>query len=180
MEIHFVYAGFYCYFWRHEDLLRSFILKGMKEYKIKKITVTIIYMWKEYLITKEGMESYCTEKEFVKKSVNDDLEKLFEDIQLGKKPDDEVDTYFLPKLTKEELNLVERKDSNFMHNFYQNMKADVSKAEMMLSESNSKFVQGFGLRKTFVIENALPEKHTEKSIENQPPYKKARIETKNI
>ena len=77
----------------------------------------MIYMSRSKLITKERMENYCNGKEYAKESVNDDLEKLFEDLQLGKEPDDDVATYFLPKLTKEELDLVERKDEDFMHTF---------------------------------------------------------------
>ena len=44
MEIHFVYAGEY-YYYNTEDrrtLLKTFILKGMKDYGIKKVMVTLI------------------------------------------------------------------------------------------------------------------------------------------
>ena len=133
--------------------------------------VTKIHTWRWRLITKEKMENYCNGKEDEKESVNDDLEKLFEDIQLGKEPDDYVYTYFLPKLTREELGLVERKDEDFMKTFGDGMYADVDKAEMMLSESDSKFVRGFGERKTFTIKNPLPKKRTQKSIEDQPGAK---------
>ena len=85
-------------------------------------------------------------------SVNDDLEKLFKDIQLGEKPDDLVWTYFLPKLTKEELDLVERKDEDFMHTFWFE-RADVDKAEMLQSESDSKYVRSYAVRYTLTIEN---------------------------
>ena len=152
MEIHFVYAGRY-YSDYNEDVLRSFILKGMKKNNIKKVMVTRIHMWRDKLITKESMENFCNGKEDEKDSVNDDLENLFNDIQLGKEPDDDVYTYFLPKLTREELGLVERKDEDFMKTFGYGMDADVDKAEMMLSESDSKFVYGWGRRRTFTIEN---------------------------
>ena len=52
MEIHFVYAGPY-YDNYNEDVLRSFILKGMKKNNIEKVMVTIIGMWRRKLITKE-------------------------------------------------------------------------------------------------------------------------------
>ena len=172
MKIHFVYAGVY-YNWEHEDRLRSFILKGMKKYKIKKVLVTTVYMLKWRLITKETMENYCNGNEYEKESVNDDLEKMFEDVQLGRKSDDWVHTYFLPKLTKEELDLVKRKDGDFMSTFFKTIFADVNKAEMMLSESDSKFAIGIGWRKTSALENSLPAKRIEKSVEDQPPYKKA-------
>ena len=44
LTTHFVYAGEY-YHWGHEDRLRSFILKGMKKYKIQKVMVTIYETW---------------------------------------------------------------------------------------------------------------------------------------
>ena len=144
--------------------------------------MTMIYMFRQRLITKEDMEDFCNGKYHRKESVNDDLEKLFEDIQLGKEPNRRARTYFLPKLSKEELDLVERKDADFMKTFEWEMGADVNKAKMMLSESDSKFVRGLGWRKTFVIENKLQETRSEESIENQPPHKKLRLvmETANM
>ena len=136
-------------------------------------------MWREILITKERVENYYKRKYYQKVSVNEDLEKLFEDIQLGKEPDDYVDTYFLPKLTKTELDLVERKDSDFIKTFSLERYADVPKAEMLLSESDAKFVLGLGKRETFTIENSLPKNHTEKSIQNRPLHKKEAQSSKN-
>ena len=81
MGIHLVYAGDYHYAYGNERL-KSLILKGMKKYKIKKVMVTRIYMKRRQLITKEEMEKFCKGKEYDKISVNDDLETLFEDIQL--------------------------------------------------------------------------------------------------
>ena len=135
IEIHFVYAGDY-YCWKDEEPLKSCILKGMEKYRIKKVMMTRIFMRRWNLITKETLENYCNGNEDKEDSVNDDLEKLFADIQLGKKPNDKVRTYFLPKLTKEELDLVERTDYNFMRIFARTMDADVDKAEMVLSESS--------------------------------------------
>ena len=126
----------------------------MKKYNLEKAMVTRIYMWRDRLITKEKMENYCKGKEEKKLSVNDDLETLFENIQLGEKPDDDIWTYFLPKLTEHELELVERKDEDFMKTFYDEMDADVDKAEMAASESDSKYVHGWSRRETFTIENS--------------------------
>ena len=158
MEIHFVYAGDYYHFCRRARM-RSFILNGMDNYKIKRVLVTRIHMHRKRLITKEVMENFCKGKEDSRKeSVNDDLERLLEDIRLDKELVGLVHTYFLPKLTKEELKLVERKDYDFMHSFWDKMGADVDKSEMMLSESDSKFVFGYSCRTT-IIENSLPVKH---------------------
>ena len=161
----------------------AFILERMKKYKIKRIMVTIMRMSRMNLITKERMERFCNGKESQKLSVNDDLESLFDNIQFGEVIHDITTTYFLPKLTKEQLKLVAEKDSNFMQtfaigtqynletfekdsNFMQtfaidaqyNFNPDVDKAEMEASESDSKFVQVWGWRNTITIENSLKRK----------------------
>ena len=148
----------YKFFYDPQDVMRdqltSFIRKRMKKYKIKKVMVTCIKIWRRHLITKERMERYCKGNALYEKvSANDDIESLFGNLRLGKAPDDNIGGYFLPKLTKEELKLVELKDHNFMQTFQDGMNADVNKAEMMLSESNSKFVRGHYRRFTFTIEN---------------------------
>ena len=153
METHFVYTG--KYYWIHKARLRSSILKKMKKYKIKKVITTIINMSRKNLITQEKMRSFCNGKEFEKESVNDDLDSFYEDHRLGKKPDEFVRTYFLPRLATEELELIEAKDSDFMQTFDLKMKADVDKSEMKLSKSDSKFVYCYGWRQSFTIENSL-------------------------
>ena len=122
--------------------------------------VTRIYLERWNLITKEEMESYCKGENWKKDSVNDDLESLLENIRLGKESDEKVSTYFLPKLTKEELELVERRDTNYLQNF-QGPNPDVGEAEMMLSESDSKYVLAISRRRTYVIET-LSENSSEK------------------
>ena len=159
LDIHFVYAGYYYY--QRQNQLKNFILKGMKMHRIKSVMLTSIGMHRELLITKEKMEIICSGKaevkEPVKDSVNDDLESMFEDIRLSKEPISSADTYFLPKLTKEELKLVEMKDQKYLKTFDRtnrfSLDPDVNEIEMMLSESNSKFVAGFGFRRTFLLEN---------------------------
>ena len=100
------------------------------------------------------MESYCKGEMEEQDSVNDDLESLFQNIRLGKEPDEKwVYTYFLPKLTEEELELVERRDTSYLQTF-SGRNPDVDETEMMLSESDSKYVQGYSWRRTFVIENS--------------------------
>ena len=117
--------------------------------------VTIIHMKRRNLITKEAMEKYCKGKEIsyisgktIKDSVNDDLESFFEDLRLGKEPKKEVYTYFLPKLTEEEMELVEKKDTSYLKTFYLgDMKEKREKIQ-----SDSKFIQGRCVRRTFTIE----------------------------
>ena len=152
METHFVFAEDF-YYWKHGDKLISFIREKMKKYKIEKIIVTNISMERVCLITKEDMENFCNGNERQKESMTDNLESFFEDIRVGKATDADIGTYFLPKLTDEELEMVERKDEDFMDTFWNSMDdADVREAKMKLSESNSKFVLGYGWRGTATIE----------------------------
>ena len=190
LETHVVYAGFYYTansLLNHEDRLRSLILQGMKKYKIKSVMVTSIFMLRMKLITLEHMEellhwnawrNFCTGKEYATKSSNDDLELLFEALRLGKAPSENARTYFLPKLTEKELELVEKKDSHYLQTFSTSTfmldftvytrtflddfsrwgipdHPDVQEAEMKASESNSKFVQGNCYRRTYTIENSF-------------------------
>ena len=155
MEIHFVYAGQPQSSKNLYYRLGPIILEGMKKYKIRLVMVTIIYLQRWKLITKEKMESYCLGKEDQKKSINDDLESFFENLQHGEPIPYSVehnDLYFLPKLTREELKLVERKDSNYMKTFI-HWDPDVNEAEMKLSESNAKYLLAKSARKTIRIMN---------------------------
>ena len=167
LKIDFIYAGHY-YFQDEAKLtlFTDFILNGMKKHKIKSAMVTRIYLLRQRLITKEKMEGYCKGEEDDKDSVNDDLESLFENIRLGKESDDDVKTYFLPKLTEEELKLVERRDTTYFQTFSNSLNPDVDETEMMLSESDSKYVRAWARRKTFVIENS-----SENSSEKQSGFK---------
>ena len=148
MKTHFVFARHF--YLIGDEKLKSLILRGMEKYNIKKVMVTIMSRWREKLITKEDMVCYCKGGE-EQRSVNDDLDLLFEAIRLDKKSDDHVVTYFLPMLTENELELVERKDSNYLKTFLVK-NPDVKEAEMKRSESDSKFVCELGLRRTFTIE----------------------------
>ena len=132
-----------------EGTLKSFFLERMKKYRIESVMVTIINLERRGLKTKEAMEEYCKGK---KDSVNEDLESFFEDLRLGKDPVKYAETYSLPKLAKEEMKLVERKDISYLKTF-QWLDPDVGEIEMKLSESDSKFVFGLGWRITFTIEN---------------------------
>ena len=115
--------------------------------------VTFFFGYRWNLITKEKMVDYCKgEERFRKKSVNDDLESFLDSIRLGKRPNGFVTTYLLPKLTREELNLVTRKDYNYLKTF-KFPDPDVNKDEMEASESDSKFVFAYCWRQSSIIEN---------------------------
>ena len=130
----------------------------MKKHEIKSVMVTSIYLQRSRLITKEKMESYCKGEMRWKDSVNDDLESLFENIRNGIKLWKRVETYFVPKLTEEEMELVEKGDTSYLQTFSgtkYGYNPDVDETEMMLSESDSKYAHGFSSRETFVMENSF-------------------------
>ena len=158
LKIHFVYAG--DYYWNN-DKLRPIILNGMKKFKIKSVMLTCINMGKGELLTKEEMERYWKgENKILKESVNDDLESFFENLRLGKEPDEKVETYFLPQLTDEEMELVKTRDKNFYDNF-------VLKPNPAIHAEKIYF-EAFSERRTFVIENSsriLSETSSEASSE---------------
>ena len=97
-----------------------------------------------------NMKSFCRGEKLRKLSVNDDLDAFFKNLQLGLESNEDVRTYFLPKLTDEELELTEKKDPSYFKSFSWS-NPDVDKSQMKLSESDSKFIQGFCWRKTFTI-----------------------------
>ena len=116
--------------------------------------ITTIDMRRQNMITKEIMEKICQGKDKHRKiSVNDDLESFLEDLRSGKEQDEIVSTYFLPKLTGKELELVERNDRSYLGTF-QLPDPRVKKAEKRLSESDSRFVDGLSWRKTFTIKDS--------------------------
>ena len=134
----------------------------MKKYGIKEAMVTIIQMWRWHLITKEKMEDYYKGKEEDKwtgddkESVHDDLDSFFDKLQNGWWEEEEVITYFIPKLTEKEKKLVEEKDKDHLMSYMwhaDGMDPDVSKKEMDESESKSKFVRGICWRRTLILNN---------------------------
>ena len=151
MEIHFVCP---CLEVADSDFSSSTILDAMIKYKIKKVMMTRFQIHRPNLITKEVMENYYKGEGLMQRSINDDLDSTFEDIRLGEQLNETVYTYFLPKLTEAELKLVERKDKKYMQTFW-HPNADVDEAEMKLSESDSKYVNGLCRRTTFTIENSM-------------------------
>ena len=152
MEIHFIYAGF-IYMSEQDDPahLYSFIFDMMKKYKMKSSMFTMISMFKSHLVTKEVMEDYYKgrfkdENDFDKASVHDDLEIFFEKNKLGNDielvPPPPLGMYCLPKLTEDELLLINNKDEDYLRTFayfHVNESPDIEDDEMKLSESKSKF-----------------------------------------
>ena len=159
-KTHFLVASGYYYY--QEDKLKKIISKGMKKYKIKSVMMTIISMTRVGLITKWEMEKYCKGEEYIKCSVNEDLDSLFEDLQLGKQLQNDTNTihsYFLPKLTEGELELVKREDRIYLETFinmpvYRYQYRCMFTGKYKWGKSDSEFVQGECRRRTFTIENS--------------------------
>ena len=91
----------------------------------------------------------------MKESVNDDLETVFENLQICIEPKPVANTFYVPKLTQEELELVDKADQDYFQTFYYFKNPDVEYEEMKLSESNSKYVRGTCSRWTHRIDNPM-------------------------
>ena len=144
LKTNIIYAGHY-YTFGHTDKLRLIILKEMEKYNLKSVMMTILRLWRFKLITKEIMIDYCLGKdEHDKQSVNDDLNSFFDDLRLDKNPQSLAHTYFLPKLTDEELKLIEeatggRETEIIENNDYQkDSESDTESDLEILGKSNSK------------------------------------------
>ena len=91
-------------------------------------------------------------KKTTKESINEDIESFFETLRQGKEITSCATTYFLPKLTEEELELVAKKDPNYLKTFYARRWADLEDPRLSKqSSSESKFVHAKCLRKSYII-----------------------------
>ena len=164
LNVHFIYTGGYYSNCMGLKRLKSLILDVMEHYKMRSLMLTSIRMKRWYIITKEKTEEYFLGRQYENQSVNDDLDSFFDKNRASEITDEMVETYFLPKLTKEEIQLVSKRDSKYMKSFFghksyshekkpANFMAsiDVNEVEMNLSESKSKFVKGRCKRNTIII-----------------------------
>ena len=145
----------------------------------------MIDMWRWNLITKEKMEDIAlnstklessnllipmrSRKKFglilgpilmPSKSFNADIETFFEGLKVAKvSTHRQRVTYFLPKLTDEEHELIKNKDQQYFKSFYFSTNPDVDENEMKRSQSESKFVFVESRRKTYILVNSLDQKN---------------------
>ena len=106
---------------------------------------------------------------FWNESVQEDLESFFQQLTIGKNERSNVVTYFMPKLTNEELKSVEMKDEDHLQEYVWHVvgrPVDVDPDEMKKSESNSKYVSAKCVRytsllKTYNNKKCNPSKKTE-------------------
>ena len=153
MVPHFIYCFSYGFDFKK---FKEIILKKMRKYGIQSSLLTILYMQRSRLITKEKSKQAAEGKlkndpdwEDYEGSINDDLDLFINNLQNSNEVEDEkVYSFFLPKLTKEELKLVEKKNDEHMMS-YSWLDADVNVEEMKQSDSKDKYVHSRCRRKTF-------------------------------
>ena len=143
----------------------SFFCELMREAQLQSVILSTFQMSQRHLITQEEMKSYCLGKDrMYPKSINDDLEKMFEELQIGETNyliprslydelyPDPTKTYFLSKLTKDEMALIEMKDWNYFRHFAIS-NPDVDKEDMEMSSFTSKFIFTICDRETYRIDS---------------------------
>ena len=157
---HFIYCGDNEFTDRkdwHGVTMVSFL---MKHYKISSLVFTILFMRRQNLITKEELEQAYSGKlrstEDWKRetlSVNEDLELfLMELVQNHGLTKSQVsNSFFTPKLSQEELDLVEQGNIDYLNSFYDfgnGFDPDVDPEEMLKSDSKNKYLHANCWRKT--------------------------------
>ena len=153
MMPHFIYC--YYYFFAFEKL-KEIILGKMQKYGIQASILTMLYMQRSRLITKEKSKQAAEGKlkndpewEHYEGSIMDDLESFVNNLQITEETgNEEVKSFFTPKLSKKELKLVAQKNEEHMKTYFYLSGADVGDEEMKKSDSKDKYVQYTCHRKT--------------------------------
>ena len=100
-------------------------------------------------------------------SVNDDLDNFFIKLENNELKEEWVNSFFTPKLTEEELKLVEERNEQHLstyENHFHGINPDLTLEEMKKSDSASKYVHGCCIRKTVYL--------TLESIQKRPSNEK--------
>ena len=178
---HFIYCGLY-YFDQPERLqkLKEMLLAKMRKYRIQSSILTMLNMVRFNLVTKEKVKKAAEGKlkndedwEHYEGSINDDLERFFKNLQNQKEVKLEyVPSFFTPKLTNEELKLVQEENKEHLNtylDYYNGKNPDVDVEEMKKSDSKSKYVHGSCVRftiplslETIANEDEVPDKKKRK------------------
>ena len=154
MMPHFIFCNASIYYGEFKKL-KEMILKKMPEYGIQTSILTTLTMYRQHLITQEESKQAAEGKlknnplwEDYKGSINDDLDSLVNNLQNSEKTDnEEVLSFFTPKLTKEELKLVERDNYEHMKTYIVYL-PDVDVEKMRNSDSKDKYVHTRCIRNT--------------------------------
>ena len=173
-KIHIVHAGSYYSQSENRDKLKGFVSAAIKKYNLPSVMLTYLNMSRHHLVTKEMVDFMLSDNEefhFMssicprlnpsytgytgnEQTVNDEIESFFEDIQLGREPISKSRTYFLPKLTEKELQLVAKKDRVYLQSLLFR-EPHVPEGIMKMSESRSRYVRGVCERRTIELKNQM-------------------------
>ena len=168
----------------HTDKVKSLIMDGMKKYEITSVLVTLLSQSRGRLITQEKMNDYYNGKiqphsnptvDMLKTSVNEDLEELLEKLEIGEDLKQCVWSYFLPKLTKQEVKLVRLRDEDHLKTYstygLPEQDPDIDEKEMKLSKTKSKFLISNCFRWSFKLENHS----ADKAVPSNPEFSQPQI-----
>ena len=155
---HFIYCSgdHFKYYYEEFNKLEEIILKKMREYGIPSSILTTLSMFRRHLITKEKSKQAAEGKlkndpdwKDYDGSINDDLDSFIKNLQNSEEiKNEEVKSFFTPKLTKEELKLVEQEDYEHMMTYDLGSGANVDVEEMKKSDSKDKYLHSWCQRKT--------------------------------
>ena len=179
---HFIYCGAH-YTWtrKAESRFEEIFLTKMKSKGIQYAALTILAMWRHKLVTKETVKKAYQGKlknaedwEIYQGSINNDLETFFTNLQNRQKiKNEKIASFFTPKLTEEELTLVQKRNEQHLctygyHAYGGN--PDVDPEEMKKSDSRSKYVHGICYRRTIPL--TLESNQKQATDKNIPKTKK--------
>ena len=153
---HFIYAGYHYLSTVAENStwLQKMLLTEMKSNGLQYAILTLLYMSRWNLITKETVKKAYQGKlkndkvwEDYEGSINDDLEKFFASLQDRKNiANEHVFSFFTPKLTEEEMKLVKERNEEHLRTYWgyyvYDENPDVDPEEMKRSDSRSKYLHG--------------------------------------
>ena len=146
----------------------------MKKNQIEFAILTVLHNWREHIITKKQMKKYYEGKIEVdrglrkgqnryEESTLDDMESFIANSLIGDVKEEDKYTFFLPKLSEAEVQMIEDQDIEFLNSFACYIKnpdenPDVKyeeplSLEMQEQESKTKFLRGGSRRKTMVTLN---------------------------
>lgn len=168
---HFVYCGQYYVCPEHlrnnpnGDLFGEMLLAKMKKFGIQTSILTMFEMGRRNLITKEKAKDASKGKFKLNNesmpwvgeaiSINDDLEMYLTNFLNSEEIKQEyVRSFFTPKLTEDELKLVELKNDDYLKSFWHHFDGrnpDVDSEEMQKSDSKAKYVYGQCIRRTILL-----------------------------
>ena len=165
LKPHIIYVGHK--FHQNHNMIHTLLLEQLKNHAIQSAMITNLLMYKNYLMTKEKMEDFFDFKKYPedmwipRESINDNLENFIEDLRHKKEQEHSSETYFVAKLTKEEMEFFQNKNKEHKKTYFRwsfstlpdTSGPDVSVEEMKLSESKSKYVNVQCFRTSSVVNN---------------------------